>query len=559
MTEFNINNVAELIRFDEQQRYQRDGKVNPTVSALLLNGDLTDFIPIHSIVSISMTSLLNEMGSLTLQIPAQAPYVRWCLGGDIDKSLIVEVSVGSFRTLWFVTHIAEVWDNGVGLIELSCASPEIWLQKMYCRTNPRVADVMQINKEGRFICGPCAQVLKEEILLPEFKRHGVWTQRVREHANYTNWQGWAANTILGSLAQEILNALDSLYKLLDNTNRSIHQVAPTTVEDTRTRSTVLSLRMNNLLEVTQTICKTEMLTLTAQLKLPGRDNTSTPHVLWDTRSRMTIPNWTQLPIVGGILEFTSNAWETIKNATPSTDTTQALPGTFTSHQRHIIHKDQYTTINITTTKPTAWYTVVGGRSNPLVNYLSNLASNVVINTLTSLLPAVGATIAGPAGAGIGGVVGGILNSALTDSGWEQDRLLSFQYSVDYKKGSRVGALGLFEDFQSGTAFTFDSFFAIRQLQYKSRTVRTYEVELPAGESFTIGTELNLGDEIGLELPRGGGVLAWVTRIDLNWEQGESPTFTFSVSDRAPRSSQESLMQSLGAVASLANRLLLVSD
>lgn len=471
----------------------------PTVIALNTRG--ANPVIVTQVESIRFEKVLNDMGSITLTVVANP--VNCAVFADVhpDATIPVIVQVGFLETVWFASHVTEKIADGEYSLVVEAVSPEKALHQLFAWPNPNLLPEAQISKVD-VAAGPVATLVKDQILRPNLARMGR------------------------------------------KTGGQVHYVAPFATKDTYTRSTIIGLKMDNVLEAIQNLLDSEGLTLSYSLYLPGRGQTppaghdpQRAAVIWDVEQRATLP-------AGGLVwhglmrsaaDFWQDTWDTLTGFTDYGASPEAVD--YWGQPQQILRASQYDDVEITTVKPSASTFTVGGKSQDMLND----AISAGIRGLLSMVPPP-------------------FNIALDIFGLDDvmdDRLFAYHSFDDRSRRERMGPFGLFETFSPSVGLSLDAVMLMRQAQYRSRATRSHEVRLGGSAAFTPGEEFDVGTMLALELPRDRFTVAFVTRIAYTYNVDEDSRWDIQVSDRPRRDPIAAFTRALNGLGFLANKLLLV--
>ncbi|MBU5654532.1 hypothetical protein KPA07_06345 [Corynebacterium aurimucosum] len=479
----------------QQDTFRRATAPRPRVFALNSRG--ANPVELAEVLDISFDVILNDVGKVKVELPLNSVNAALFADAHPDASIPLVIQVGALETVWFVTHVDENISWGEDSITLNGVSPERHLQSLYGWPNPRLLPEFQISKI-KLAAGPVARLIKEQLLAPNFKR------------------------------------------MAKKTKGRVHYVAPTKPEDNYTRTTIIGVQMNEVLELVRSLIDTDGLTLSYEAYLPGRGQTPPPGhdpnrmaLVWDIQQRAELPPGGLLweGIIKSVTDFWKDTWDTLTGFTDYDAENKAVD--YWGKPQFMLRRNQYRDVHITTVKPTGSTYTVGGKSQDWFNDL-----------LSSGLKAIFMMAPPP------------FNILLNLSGLDDifdDRLMAYHSFDDWSRRERMGPLGFFETFSPSIGLSLDAVMLMRQAQYKTRATRSHEVALGGAMPFESAALLKVGSMIALELPRDRYAVSFVTEIHYDWSTANDSQLEFQISDRPRRDPQESVLKTLQGLATLINK------
>ena len=479
----------------QQDTFLRATAPRPRVFALNSRG--ANPVELAEVLDLSFDVVLNDVGKVRVELPMNPVNEALFADAHPDASIPLVIQVGALETVWFVTHVDEnvSWEGSS--ITLNGVSPERHLQSLYGWPNPRLLPEFQISKI-KLAVGPVARLIKEQLLAPNFKRMGK------------------------------------------KTKGQVHYVAPTKSADNYSRSTIIGIQMNEVLDLVRNLIDTDGLTLCYEAYLPGRGQTPPPGhdpnrmaLIWDIQQRAELPPGGLLweGIIKSVKDFWKDTWDTLTGFTDYDAENKAVD--YWGKPQFMLRRNQYRDAHITTVKPTGSTYTVGGKSQEWFNDL-----------LSAGLKAIFQMIPPP------------FNILLDLAGLDDildDRLMAYHSFDDWSRRERMGPLGFFETFSPSIGLSLDAIMLMRQAQYKTRATRSHEVSLGGAMPFESSALLQVGSMIALELPRDRYAVSFVTEVHYDWSTTNDSQLEFQISDRPRRDPQESVLKALQGLATLVNK------
>ncbi|TRX42543.1 hypothetical protein [Corynebacterium guaraldiae] len=479
----------------QQDTFLRATAPRPRVFALNSRG--ANPVELAEVLDLSFDVVLNDVGKVRVELPMNPVNEALFADAHPDASIPLVIQVGALETVWFVTHVDEnvSWEGSS--ITLNGVSPERHLQSLYGWPNPRLLPEFQISKI-KLAVGPVARLIKEQLLAPNFKRMGK------------------------------------------KTKGQVHYVAPTKSADNYSRSTIIGIQMNEVLDLVRNLIDTDGLTLCYEAYLPGRGQTPPPGhdpnrmaLIWDIQQRAELPPGGLLweGIIKSVKDFWKDTWDTLTGFTDYDAENKAVD--YWGKPQFMLRRNQYRDAHITTVKPTGSTYTVGGKSQEWFNDL-----------LSAGLKAIFQMIPPP------------FNILLDLAGLDDildDRLMAYHSFDDWSRRERMGPLGFFETFSPSIGLSLDAIMLMRQAQYKTRATRSHEVSLGGAMPFESSALLQVGSMIALELPRDRYAVSFVTEVHFDWSTTNDSQLEFQISDRPRRDPQESVLKALQGLATLVNK------
>lgn len=479
----------------QQDTFLRATAPRPRVFALNSRG--ANPVELAEVLDLSFDVVLNDVGKVRVELPMNPVNEALFADAHPDASIPLVIQVGALETVWFVTHVDEnvSWEGSS--ITLNGVSPERHLQSLYGWPNPRLLPEFQISKI-KLAVGPVARLIKEQLLAPNFKRMGK------------------------------------------KTKGQVHYVAPTKSADNYSRSTIIGIQMNEVLDLVRNLIDTDGLTLCYEAYLPGRGQTPPPGhdpnrmaLIWDIQQRAELPPGGLLweGIIKSVKDFWKDTWDTLTGFTDYDAENKAVD--YWGKPQFMLRRNQYRDAHITTVKPTGSTYTVGGKSQEWFN-----------DMLSAGLKAIFQMIPPP------------FNILLDLAGLDDildDRLMAYHSFDDWSRRERMGPLGFFETFSPSIGLSLDAIMLMRQAQYKTRATRSHEVSLGGAMPFESSALLQVGSMIALELPRDRYAVSFVTEVHFDWSTTNDSQLEFQISDRPRRDPQESVLKALQGLATLVNK------
>ena len=479
----------------QQDTFLRATAPRPRVFALNSRG--ANPVELAEVLDLSFDVVLNDVGKVRVELPMNSVNEALFADAHPDASIPLVIQVGALETVWFVTHVDEnvSWEGSS--ITLNGVSPERHLQSLYGWPNPRLLPEFQISKI-KLAVGPVARLIKEQLLAPNFKR------------------------------------------MAKKTGGQVHYVAPTKSADNYSRSTIIGIRMNEVLDLVRNLIDTDGLTLCYEAYLPGRGQTPPPGhdpnrmaLIWDIQQRAELPPGGLLweGIIKSVTDFWKDTWDTLTGFTDYDAENKAVD--YWGKPQFMLRRNQYRDAHITTVKPTGSTYTVGGKSQEWFNDMLSAG----LKAIFQLLPPPFNFILDLAG----------LDDIL------DDRLMAYHSFDDWSRRERMGPLGFFETFSPSIGLSLDAIMLMRQAQYKTRATRSHEVSLGGAMPFESSALLQVGSMIALELPRDRYAVSFVTEVHFDWSTTNDSQLEFQISDRPRRDPQESVLKALQGLATLVNK------
>ena len=479
----------------QQDTFLRATAPRPRVFALNSRG--ANPVELAEILDLSFDVVLNDVGKVRVELPMNPVNEALFADAHPDASIPLVIQVGALETVWFVTHVDEnvSWEGSS--ITLNGVSPERHLQSLYGWPNPRLLPEFQISKI-KLAVGPVARLIKEQLLAPNFKRMGK------------------------------------------KTKGQVHYVAPTKSADNYSRSTIIGIQMNEVLDLVRNLIDTDGLTLCYEAYLPGRGQTPPPGhdpnrmaLIWDIQQRAELPPGGLLweGIIKSVKDFWKDTWDTLTGFTDYDAENKAVD--YWGKPQFMLRRNQYRDAHITTVKPTGSTYTVGGKSQEWFNDMLSAGLKAIFQLLPPPLNV-------------------ILDLAGLDDILD-DRLMAYHSFDDWSRRERMGPLGFFETFSPSIGLSLDAIMLMRQAQYKTRATRSHEVSLGGAMPFESSALLQVGSMIALELPRDRYAVSFVTEVHFDWSTTNDSQLEFQISDRPRRDPQESVLKALQGLATLVNK------
>lgn len=479
----------------QQDTFLRATAPRPRVFALNSRG--ANPVELAEVLDLSFDVVLNDVGKVRVELPMNPVNEALFADAHPDASIPLVIQVGALETVWFVTHVDEnvSWEGSS--ITLNGVSPERHLQSLYGWPNPALLPEFQISKI-KLAVGPVARLIKEQLLAPNFKRMGK------------------------------------------KTKGQVHYVAPTKSADNYSRSTIIGIQMNEVLDLVRNLIDTDGLTLCYEAYLPGRGQTPPPGhdpnrmaLIWDIQQRAELPPGGLLweGIIKSVKDFWKDTWDTLTGFTDYDAENKAVD--YWGKPQFMLRRNQYRDAHITTVKPTGSTYTVGGKSQEWFNDMLSAG----LKAIFQLLPPP-------------------LNIILDLAGLDDildDRLMAYHSFDDWSRRERMGPLGFFETFSPSIGLSLDAIMLMRQAQYKTRATRSHEVSLGGAMPFESSALLQVGSMIALELPRDRYAVSFVTEVHFDWSTTNDSQLEFQISDRPRRDPQESVLKALQGLATLVNK------
>lgn len=479
----------------QQDTFLRATAPRPRVFALNSRG--ANPVELAEVLDLSFDVVLNDVGKVRVELPMNPVNEALFADAHPDASIPLVIQVGALETVWFVTHVDEnvSWEGSS--ITLNGVSPERHLQSLYGWPNPALLPEFQISKI-KLAVGPVARLIKEQLLAPNFKRMGK------------------------------------------KTKGQVHYVAPTKSADNYSRSTIIGIQMNEVLDLVRNLIDTDGLTLCYEAYLPGRGQTPPPGhdpnrmaLIWDIQQRAELPPGGLLweGIIKSVKDFWKDTWDTLTGFTDYDAENKAVD--YWGKPQFMLRRNQYRDAHITTVKPTGSTYTVGGKSQEWFNDMLSAGLKAIFQLLPPPLNV-------------------ILDLAGLDDILD-DRLMAYHSFDDWSRRERMGPLGFFETFSPSIGLSLDAIMLMRQAQYKTRATRSHEVSLGGAMPFESSALLQVGSMIALELPRDRYAVSFVTEVHFDWSTTNDSQLEFQISDRPRRDPQESVLKALQGLATLVNK------
>ena len=468
----------------------------PAARLFLFNREMTQHIPVNRIISWEFEQILNETGQMRVVIPADPDYLAVTADVHPDAAIPMVAMIGEHATCWFVTHVTEIYEAGDDVLELSLVSAEAHLEHMYTWMDALLPAEAQVTKV-KIAMGPVAVIVKHEILKPNFERF----------------------------------------------SNSPHRVKALSLADGHTRHTMVTMQMDQAFEVIKTLLDVEGLTVEARPHVPGLTEVpgfgDQPCLVWDVVQRAQLPHHGLIimGVIRSVGALWDDVWRTLTGFYRADDALAQNSHRYWGQPQYVIRKEMVQRYEITTQKPTAYRATVGGKSP---EWLNNILSMGIRALIEKAVPGLGIVL---------DVTG--LDEIL------DNRIGAYHSWKDSPRYERMGRFGFFEEFRAGTGLTLEAFFALREIQWKTRSTKTYTAEIEPGDAFAVGRELVCGQMVALELPRDRAIVAFVTRIKFRWDAGTDPYLEVHIGERPKRDPQDAVVRRLRSLSLVANKLMLL--
>lgn len=486
----------------QAQRQAAADAASPRPRITILSHHAQPVYRVALIHELDIDDVLNDMGQLSLALPADEEVFGVTAGVHPDAAIPVIVELPGWDSIWFCTHVGETYEAGAGEIVLHCVSPEKHLESLYGWSNPHLAAELQVSKidiEG----GPVAKLVKEEVLAPQFARQG----------RKVGWQ--------------------------------IHHVMPTVDEDMFTRFTMVGLNFENVLDVVSDLIDSDGLTLVARPYIHGKHDQpwegadfTRSAVIWDIEQRAKLPEggFIWRGAIQSASDFWTSFWSTLTGIYEENEEGVEGAVNYWGQPQLLIRSEQIEHIEVTTSKPTANTFTLGGNSPDWLNKGLSMGISAI---LAGLAPIVGFAV-----------------DILGLDGVLDDRLLAYHSVHDRQRSNRQGPFGFFESFMPSVGLSLDALMKVRAMQYRTQSNRSYDIEITPGDALAVGRELRKGAMAAVELPFGRVAVAFVSRIRYTYSDREDGRYTVQIADRPRRAPDEAVYRALSNVAMLANKVLL---